>query len=94
MVRAFWGLFGVDLADGEMLQFSTAQPTGADLAVASTPTLLGGTLILGIAALAIPLGIAGVSHQPPRVWLAILLVGSVICAAIVGSEPSYSSLTH
>jgi hypothetical protein len=81
----------VDLGDGETIQFSTVQPSGADLAVTSAPTLLGGMLILGIAALAIPLGIAVVSRQTPRVWLAGLLVGSFICAAIVGSELAYFS---
>jgi hypothetical protein len=85
------GIFNVDLGDGKTIQISTVQPTGADLAATSAPTLLGGMLILGIAALAIPLGIAGVSRQAPRLWLAVLLVGSVICAAIVGSELSYFS---
>jgi len=85
------GVFSLALGDGETIQFSTVQPTGADLAVTSAPTLLGGMLILGIAALAIPLGIAGVSRQTTRVWLAVLLMGSVICAAIAGSELAYCS---
>jgi hypothetical protein len=85
------GIFNVDPGDRETLPIPTVQPTGADLAATSAPTLLGGMLILGIAALAITLCIAGMSRQAPRVWLAVLLVGSAVCATIVGSELAYFS---
>jgi hypothetical protein len=81
----------VDPGNGETLPISTVQPAGADLAATSAPTLLAGMLILGIAALAMTLGFAGMSRQAPRVWLAVLPAGSVICAAIVGSELAYFS---
>ena len=85
------GIFNVDPGDRETIQISTVQPTGADLSATSAPTLLAGMLILGIAALAITLGIAGMSRQAPRIWLAVLLVGSAVCGAIVGSELAYFS---
>jgi hypothetical protein len=85
------GVFNVGPGDRETIQISTVQPTGADLSATSAPTLLAGMLILGIAALAITLGIAGMSRQAPRVWLAVLLVGSAVCGAIVGSELAYFS---
>lgn len=83
------GIFNVDPGNGETIQISTVHPAGADLAATSAPTLLAGMLILGIAALAIALGITGMSRQALRVWLAVLLVGSVVCATIVSSELAY-----
>jgi hypothetical protein len=85
------GIINVDPGNGETIQILTVHPAGADLAATSAPTLLAGMLILGIAALAMTLGFAGMSRQAPHVWLAVLLAGSVICAAIVGSELAYFS---
>jgi hypothetical protein len=89
------GILNVDPGNGATLPISTVQPTGADLSATSAPTLLAGMLILGIAALASTLGIAGAGRQTSRTWTSVLLAGSVVCATIVGSELAhFSSQLH